>query len=241
MSKFIENILDEGAMRIPRAHLAGGAGHLNESYDSMSTGSSEYTIKEEIERKMVTSENYAGLAISVIALASVMILAQSLASSNGPRLDFLNDSDFEKAEQLTSDEIFGKHIPVEVVNAYKSDIRNLRRRQKVLSLDNGCMEYATIIHEMMHVVGFYHEHAATIGNAKDFSEVDLAKINRMYNCPHEKKELTAPFARAQHSPIYVPINKYDDRPKMPSPYYDSLQNINNKPASNNYPTNTIIH
>ncbi|KJH42332.1 astacin [Dictyocaulus viviparus] len=29
---------------------------------------------------------------------------------------------------------------------------------QVLSLDNGCMEYATIIHEMMHVVGFYHEH-----------------------------------------------------------------------------------
>ena len=27
-----------------------------------------------------------------------------------------------------------------------------------MSLDNGCMEYSTIIHEIMHVVGFYHEH-----------------------------------------------------------------------------------
>nr|CAD2182211.1 unnamed protein product [Meloidogyne enterolobii] len=29
---------------------------------------------------------------------------------------------------------------------------------QVLSLDNGCMDYSTIIHEIMHVVGFYHEH-----------------------------------------------------------------------------------
>ena len=34
---------------------------------------------------------------------------------------------------------------------------------QVLSLDNGCMEYATIIHEMMHVVGFYHEHGGWLG------------------------------------------------------------------------------
>ncbi|GMR42796.1 hypothetical protein PMAYCL1PPCAC_12991 [Pristionchus mayeri] len=143
---------------------------------------------------------------------------------------------------------------------------------QVLSLDNGCMEYATIIHEMMHVVGFYHEHerwdrdsfidiiwqnidkgaldqfgkvdlsktsyygqsydyksilhydslafskngfptmlpkarAATIGNAKDFSDVDLAKINRMYNCP-APKSLTAPFSsRAQSSQLYSPSLK----------------------------------
>ncbi|VDD96610.1 unnamed protein product [Enterobius vermicularis] len=124
---------------------------------------------------------------------------------------------------------------------------------QVLSLDNGCLEYATIIHEMMHVVGFYHEHerwdrddyidiiwqnidraaldqfgkvdlsktsyygqpydyksilhydslafskngyptmlpkqkgyASTIGNAKDFSEIDLAKINRMYDCQNKQ-------------------------------------------------------
>ncbi|GMT20073.1 hypothetical protein PFISCL1PPCAC_11370, partial [Pristionchus fissidentatus] len=143
---------------------------------------------------------------------------------------------------------------------------------QVLSLDNGCMEYATIIHEMMHVVGFYHEHerwdrdsfidiiwqnidkgaldqfgkvdlsktsyygqsydyksilhydslafskngfptmlpkarASTIGNAKDFSDVDLAKINRMYNCP-TSKSLTAPFSsRLQSSQIYSPSLK----------------------------------
>ncbi|GMS89775.1 hypothetical protein PENTCL1PPCAC_11950, partial [Pristionchus entomophagus] len=143
---------------------------------------------------------------------------------------------------------------------------------QVLSLDNGCMEYATIIHEMMHVVGFYHEHerwdrdsfidiiwqnidkgaldqfgkvdlsktsyygqsydyksilhydslafskngfptmlpkarASTIGNAKDFSDVDLAKINRMYNCP-APKSITAPFSsRAQSSQLYSPSLK----------------------------------
>ncbi|KIH49094.1 hypothetical protein ANCDUO_20832 [Ancylostoma duodenale] len=73
--------------------------------------------------------------------------------------------------------------------------------------------------------------AATIGNAKDFSEVDLAKINRMYNCPTENKLQTAPFARAQHSPIYSAINKYDDRPKLPAQYYDGMQNSfsSNKP------------
>uniref|UniRef100_A0A0N5AZI6 Metalloendopeptidase n=1 Tax=Syphacia muris TaxID=451379 RepID=A0A0N5AZI6_9BILA len=129
---------------------------------------------------------------------------------------------------------------------------------QILSLDNGCLEYATVIHEMMHVVGFYHEHerwdrdqyidiiwqnidkaaldqfgkvdlsktsyygqpydyksilhydslafskngyptmlpkqrgyASTIGNAKDFSEIDLAKINRMYGCPASNR-LNAP-------------------------------------------------
>ncbi|KAF8357969.1 nas-7, partial [Pristionchus pacificus] len=156
---------------------------------------------------------------------------------------------------------------------------------QVLSLDNGCMEYATIIHEMMHVVGFYHEHerwdrdsfidiiwqnidkgaldqfgkvdlsktsyygqsydyksilhydslafskngfptmlpkarASTIGNAKDFSEVDLAKINRMYNCP-APKSLTAPFSsRAHSSQLYSPSLKahesYYPRPSSSS-------------------------
>ncbi|CAD5215036.1 unnamed protein product [Bursaphelenchus okinawaensis] len=139
---------------------------------------------------------------------------------------------------------------------------------QVLSLDNGCMEYATIIHEMMHVVGFYHEHerwdrdafidiiwqnidrgaldqfgkvdlsktsyygqpydyksilhydslafskngfptmlpkkpATTIGNAKDFSDVDLAKINRMYKC--DRRPLNALFGAATNNhvhPIY---------------------------------------
>ncbi|CAB3403864.1 unnamed protein product [Caenorhabditis bovis] len=276
-------------------------------------------------------------------------------------LDALNEQDFETADKLTREDLFGKHIPVEVVNDYKSDIRFPRRQKRngvsraaklwpgaripyaisphyspherallakavkqyhektcirfvprrsgepdylfigkvdgcfsevgrtsgvqVLSLDNGCMEYATIIHEMMHVVGFYHEHerwdrdnfidiiwqnidraaldqfgkvdlsktsyygqpydyksilhydslafskngfptmlpkakSATIGNARDFSEVDIAKINRMYNCPVEKS-VTAPFARARHVPIYSPPHyKYDDRPKIPIHSYD---------------------
>ncbi|KAH7731762.1 CBN-NAS-7 protein [Aphelenchoides avenae] len=152
---------------------------------------------------------------------------------------------------------------------------------QVLSLDNGCMEYPTIIHEMMHVVGFYHEHerwdrdefidiiwqnidrgaldqfgkvdlsktsyygqpydyksilhydslafskngfptmlpktaglASTIGNAKDFSEIDLAKINRMYKCD-QRRQLTAPTGqpKAQISPIYsANFHKVFERP-----------------------------
>ncbi|KAK6741321.1 hypothetical protein RB195_009272 [Necator americanus] len=305
-----------------------------------------------------------------------VILATFLGYVSCYGVDFLSAADFVEADKLTAEEVYGKHIPVEVVNDYRSDIREplgVRRRSKrngvsrvaklwpnaripyaisphytpherallaravkqyhektcirfvprsggepdylfigkvdgcfsevgrtsgvqVLSLDNGCMEYATIIHEMMHVVGFYHEHerwdrdnfidiiwqnidrgaldqfgkvdlsktsyygqpydyksilhydslafskngfptmlpkqkSATIGNAKDFSEVDLAKINRMYNCPVENKLQTAPFARAQHIPIYSAINKYDDRPKLPSQYYDGMQSSysSNKP------------
>ncbi|CAI5442250.1 unnamed protein product [Caenorhabditis angaria] len=280
-------------------------------------------------------------------------------------LDALTIDDFETADKLTKEELFGKHIPVEIVNDFKNDIRLPRRHKRngvsraaklwpnaripyaisphyssherallakavkqyhektcirfvprqpgetdylfigkvdgcfsevgrtsgvqVLSLDNGCMEYATIIHEMMHVVGFYHEHerwdrdnfidiiwqnidrgaldqfgkvdlsktsyygqpydyksilhydslafskngfptmlpktkAATIGNARDFSDVDIAKINRMYNCPVEKS-ISAPFARARHVPIYSPPNhhKYEDRPKIPLHSFDSQQ------------------
>ncbi|KIH66064.1 EGF-like domain protein [Ancylostoma duodenale] len=50
----LDQYLSEGAVRIPRAHLVGGAGRLNDSCDSMSSASSEYTIKEEIERKVIT-------------------------------------------------------------------------------------------------------------------------------------------------------------------------------------------
>ncbi|CAB3403060.1 unnamed protein product [Caenorhabditis bovis] len=51
----LDQYLDEGGVRIPRAHLAGGAhGGGHDSYDSMSEASSEYTIKEEIERKVTT-------------------------------------------------------------------------------------------------------------------------------------------------------------------------------------------
>uniref|UniRef100_A0A915MNX0 Metalloendopeptidase n=1 Tax=Meloidogyne javanica TaxID=6303 RepID=A0A915MNX0_MELJA len=39
-----------------------------------------------------------------------------------------------------------------------------------------CMDYSTIIHEIMHVVGFYHEH-----------DYDLAKINKMYNCQQQSQ------------------------------------------------------
>ncbi|VDM37457.1 unnamed protein product [Toxocara canis] len=141
---------------------------------------------------------------------------------------------------------------------------------QVLSLDNGCMEYATIIHEMMHVVGFYHEHgaldqfgkvdlsktsyygqpydyrsilhydslafskngfptmlpkqkgyASTIGNAKDFSEIDLAKINRMYGCP-EKISESLMFARAQSSPIHSPSLRRYERPYSDGQYFDEL-------------------
>ena len=57
----LDNYLEEGgnasggAVRIPRAHLSGGAAGGHESYDSMSMASSEYTIKEEIERKVGAS------------------------------------------------------------------------------------------------------------------------------------------------------------------------------------------
>lgn len=44
---------------------------------------------------------------------------------------------------------------------------------QVLSLDNGCMEYATIIHEMMHVVGFYHEHGKSYLNFKSILQVNF--------------------------------------------------------------------
>ncbi|PAV59374.1 hypothetical protein WR25_03507 [Diploscapter pachys] len=56
----LDNYLEEGgnasggAVRIPRAHLSGGAAGGHDSYDSMSMASSEYTIKEEIERKVIT-------------------------------------------------------------------------------------------------------------------------------------------------------------------------------------------
>ncbi|CAD5227063.1 unnamed protein product [Bursaphelenchus xylophilus] len=38
-----------------------------------------------------------------------------------------------------------------------SDVGKAGGRQE-LSLDDGCMQYDTIIHELMHSVGFYHEH-----------------------------------------------------------------------------------
>ncbi|VDO91358.1 unnamed protein product [Heligmosomoides polygyrus] len=72
---------------------------------------------------------------------------------------------------------------------------------QVLSLDNGCMEYATIIHEMMHVVGFYHEHGmraltfaailhvtAFSGALDQFGKVDLSKTS-YYGQPYDYKSI----------------------------------------------------
>jgi len=168
---------------------------------------------------------------------------------------------------------------------------------QVLSLDNGCMEYPTIIHEMMHVVGFYHEHerwdrdnfidiiwqnidrgaldqfgkvdlsktsyygqpydyksilhydslafskngfptmlpkkpglASTIGNAKDFSEVDLAKINRMYKCDRIIEIPNSRSPKARTSPIYAPPPwKNVNRPVLEGhSFYDENKNSNKK-------------
>uniref|UniRef100_A0A0K0F6U6 Metalloendopeptidase n=1 Tax=Strongyloides venezuelensis TaxID=75913 RepID=A0A0K0F6U6_STRVS len=187
---------------------------------------------------------------------------------------------------------------------------------QVLSLDNGCMEYPTIIHEMMHVVGFYHEHerwdrdsyidiiwqnidrgaldqfgkvdltktsyygqdydyksilhydslafsknglptmlpkmtsmATTIGNAKDFSEVDLKKINRMYKCtdyidiefkknPSNSEIIT--HARALAVPIYnSPYNKNPIQPTFT--YTRNPYQPLNQDSQNNRPINVINH
>uniref|UniRef100_A0A8R1EUP2 EGF-like domain-containing protein n=1 Tax=Caenorhabditis japonica TaxID=281687 RepID=A0A8R1EUP2_CAEJA len=48
----LDKYLDENMVRIPRAHLVDVHGDM--SFDSMSEASSEYTIKEEIERKVTT-------------------------------------------------------------------------------------------------------------------------------------------------------------------------------------------
>ncbi|KAI6177537.1 Metalloendopeptidase [Aphelenchoides bicaudatus] len=52
--------------------------------------------------------------------------------------------------------------------------------------------------------------ASTIGNAKDFSEIDLAKINRMYKC-EQRKPTSSNFlgaAKAQVAPIYAPSSYF---------------------------------
>ncbi|KAK6027108.1 astacin, partial [Ostertagia ostertagi] len=73
---------------------------------------------------------------------------------------------------------------------------------RLLSLDNGCMEYATIIHEMMHVVGFYHEHERwdrdnfidiiwqniDRGALDQFGKVDLSKTS-YYGQPYDYKSI----------------------------------------------------
>lgn len=158
---------------------------------------------------------------------------------------------------------------------------------QVLSLDNGCMEYTTIIHEMMHVVGFYHEHerwdrdnyidiiwqnidrtaidqfgkvdltktsyygqpydyrsilhydslafskngyptmlpkqrgfVSTIGNAKDFSEIDLAKINRMYSCSKTFSFSLQP--KVQSSLTFLPILEHNEMPYIDDRHFDGF-------------------
>ncbi|CDW54647.1 Astacin domain containing protein [Trichuris trichiura] len=71
--------------------------------------------------------------------------------------------------------------------------------EQMLSLDDGCVIYRTVIHELMHSVGFWHEHerpdrdsytmiarqpgmTSVMGTSTDFSPSDLRKINKMYNC-----------------------------------------------------------
>lgn len=52
-----------GGMRIPRAHLAGGAAGGNESFDSESSSGSEYTIKEEVERRVCNTFETSSLSL----------------------------------------------------------------------------------------------------------------------------------------------------------------------------------
>uniref|UniRef100_A0A915EPW7 Metalloendopeptidase n=1 Tax=Ditylenchus dipsaci TaxID=166011 RepID=A0A915EPW7_9BILA len=90
---------------------------------------------------------------------------------------------------------------------------------QVLSLDNGCMEYSTIMYVFQEWISYHVAQkqglASTIGNAKDFSEIDLAKINRMYRCEDQRVPYApvssffsaapaASAAKAQISPIYSP-------------------------------------
>uniref|UniRef100_A0A1I7W460 ShKT domain-containing protein n=1 Tax=Loa loa TaxID=7209 RepID=A0A1I7W460_LOALO len=64
--------------------------------------------------------------------------------------------------------------------------------------------------------------ATTIGNAKDFSEIDLAKINRMYGC--SEAYLTSLQPRAQSSVIYSPpsLKRYDVLPAINDRYFDKF-------------------
>ncbi|ETN82736.1 hypothetical protein NECAME_17653 [Necator americanus] len=63
-----------------------------------------------------------------------VILATFLGYVSCYGVDFLSAADFVEADKLTAEEVYGKHIPVEVVNDYRSDIREplgVRRRSKI--------------------------------------------------------------------------------------------------------------
>uniref|UniRef100_A0A8C1V0A5 Metalloendopeptidase n=1 Tax=Cyprinus carpio TaxID=7962 RepID=A0A8C1V0A5_CYPCA len=57
---------------------------------------------------------------------------------------------------------------------------------QVLYLGPGCDHKAVIEHELLHALGFYHTHCCVffniIGQYLDFSEMDIVRLNRMYNC-----------------------------------------------------------
>lgn len=76
-------------------------------------------------------------------------------------------------------------------------------------------------------------YASTIGNAKDFSDIDLAKINRMYKCELRKPITSIGFlgsAKAQVAPIYAPSSYYKNNYNRPVPidqshypYFESMK------------------
>lgn len=58
-----------------------------------------------------------------------------------------------------------------------SDVGRAGGRQE-LSLAHGCLEYDTAIHEMMHAVGFYHEHERW--DRDNFIDIQWQNIERSW-------------------------------------------------------------
>lgn len=81
-------------------------------------------------------------------------------------------------------------------------------------------------------LNFFLGFASTIGNAKDFSEIDLAKINRMYKCEHRINSPTIYStniaAKAQVAPIYAPNYSKGDysRPQLTGhTFYNNVEKL----------------
>ena len=51
----------------------------------------------------------------------------------------------------------GDYVYIGKIDGCFSDVGRAGGRQEI-SLAQGCLEYDTAIHELMHAVGFYHEH-----------------------------------------------------------------------------------